>query len=313
MFGLFSHLSLAAAIWINLVLMLALLVLGVMHWRGSVAHDQIRRRLAFARSAPITSVAPRKRFSPADLASGIGHLAFRIGLISATSRAALERSLNAAGLGKGRGLVIFVGAKIALCFGIPALALVIGRIAGASERSMTLCALIGFVTGLLLPDMVVRHIQGNVIAAVRGGLPDALDLLLICTQSGLGLEAAIERVGIEMIKVHPRVAQEFLQTHGELRLTGDRKRALLAMGERTGLPQLRALGVTLIQTIQFGTPISQALRVLAQEMRQDALIGFEERAARLPVLLTLPMILFVLPCVFIVVGGPAVVRISHLF
>jgi len=308
-----THISLTTALSMNALLITALIALGVAQWRFTTKRDVIRGRLAQMRGVPAAAIAPRKQRKPADLVMGIGQVALRIGLISKTSRLELERTLNAAGLGKGQALVIFIGAKIALCCGVPLLALIAGHLIGASERSMFLAALTGFVAGLLLPDMVVRQIQSRMVTAVRAGLPDALDLLLICTQSGLGLEAAIERVGIEMIRVHPLVAREFLQTHGELRIAGDRKRALMAMGERTGLSQLRALGVTLVQTIQFGTPISQALRVLAQEMRQDALIGFEERAARLPVFLTLPMILFVLPCVFIVVGGPAVVRISHLF
>jgi tight adherence protein C len=98
-----------------------------------------------------------------------------------------------------------------------------------------------------------------------------------------------------------------------MRIGADRRTALLALGERTGLDVMRRLAGTLIQTLQFGTPLSQALRVLAAEMRQDNLTKFEERAARLPVFLTIPMIVFILPCVFIIVGGPAGLEIVKTF
>jgi tight adherence protein C len=96
-----------------------------------------------------------------------------------------------------------------------------------------------------------------------------------------------------------------------MRVNADRRVVLMNMGKRTGLVSLRRLGVTLVQTLQYGTPLSQALRTLSMEMRQESLTRFEARAGRLPVLLTVPMIVFVLPCVFLIVGGPAVVHIMR--
>jgi tight adherence protein C len=94
-----------------------------------------------------------------------------------------------------------------------------------------------------------------------------------------------------------------------MKILADRRRALVNMGTRTGLEVMSRLGGTLAQTIQYGTPVSQALRVLAAEMRQATLTRYEEKAAKLPVVLTIPMILFILPCVFLIVGGPAVVQV----
>jgi tight adherence protein C len=132
---------------------------------------------------------------------------------------------------------------------------------------------------------------------------------VICTEAGLGLEPAIERVALEIAPAHPAVAEELTNTAHEMRVNADRRAALANLGLRTGLQSLRRLGATLIQTMQYGTPLSQALRVLAAEMRQEAMTRFEARAARLPVLLTVPMIVFILPCVFLIVGGPAVVAV----
>ena len=125
----------------------------------------------------------------------------------------------------------------------------------------------------------------------------------------MGLEPAIDRVGREIGHAHQAVAEELLNVAREMRVNADRRAALMNMGTRTGLASLRRLGVTLVQTLQYGTPLSQALRTLSAEMRQEALTRFEARAGRLPALLTVPMIVFILPCVFLIVGGPAVVHV----
>jgi tight adherence protein C len=148
---------------------------------------------------------------------------------------------------------------------------------------------------------------------VEKGLPDALDMMVICAQAGLALENAIERVAIEFAAANKAVSEELAVCASELRIGADRRTALNGLGERTGLDTMKRFAATLIQTMQFGTPLTHALRVLASEMRTDMLTKYEEKAARLPVLLTMPMILFILPVIFIVVGGPAGVRIGQMF
>ena len=176
---------------------------------------------------------------------------------------------------------------------------------------MAMVAVAG-IAGLLLPDQVVRLLHNRHLRSVERGLPDALDMMVICSEAGLGLEPSIERVGREIAIAHPAVSEELLNVAREMRVNADRRIALLNMSARTGLICLRRLGVTLVQTLEYGTPLSQALRTLSAELRQEALTRFETRAARLPVLMTVPMILFILPCVFLIVGGPAVVRVMAL-
>ena len=159
--------------------------------------------------------------------------------------------------------------------------------------------------------MIIGRLRAQYLAAVERGLADALDMMVICAEAGLALEASIERVASEIRAAHPAVASELSLTSGEMRVTNDRRIALVNMGVRTKLPSLKRLGGTLVQTVQYGTPLGQALRTLSVELRQETLTRFEEKAARLPVLLTMPMILFILPCVFIVVGGPAAIQISR--
>ena len=167
--------------------------------------------------------------------------------------------------------------------------------------------------GLLAPDWLIgkrrKHYQGQ----LENGLPDALDMMVICAQAGLALGPTLYRVGTELQNAHWEVAQELAQTVNELQMVSDSRVALMNLGTRTGIDGFKRLGTTLIQTMQYGTPLTEALRTLSAEMRQDMLTKFEARAARLPVMLTMPTILFILPCVFMIAGGPAIIQIMRAF
>jgi tight adherence protein C len=241
----------------------------------------------------------------------IGEVITRRGMLSASTLEELEQRLHAAGFRGRNVLALFIGAKLLLMTGLPSLAwLVLNGTGWLPSLRMVAVASAGGV-GLFMPDYVVRLLHRRHLKGVERGLPDALDMLVICSEAGLGLEPAIERVGREIVHAHPAVAEEMLSAAREMRVNADRRVVLMNMGKRTGLVSLRRLGVTLVQTLQYGTPLSQALRMLSMEMRQESLTRFEARAGRLPVLLTVPMIVFVLPCVFLIVGGPAVVHIMR--
>lgn len=239
------------------------------------------------------------------LVAGLGRLMSRSGLLPASTLADLEQTLVSAGLRQRNGLALFIGGKLMLFLLLPLVAFVLLHGTSVSSTVRPVLLAMAAVIGLLLPDFILRRRRGAYLAAVGRGLPDALDMLVICSEAGLGLEIGLERVATEIEPAHPAVAAELKLTSGELRILANRRTALTNMGTRTGLETLKRLGATLIQTIQYGTPLSQALRTLSTEMRYEMLMRFEARAARLPVLLTLPMILFILPCIFIVVGGPA--------
>ena len=241
----------------------------------------------------------------------IGGLIARSGLLSSNTLADLQVTLNSTGLRGSTGLSVFVGAKLLSLIGLPAGVMLL--LAQMNWWPTFWIAFVGAaaIGGLLLPDFVIRNRRKAYLAQLDQGLPDALDMLVICSEAGLGLEAAFDRVGSEIGQAHPVVALEMQATLQEMRIMVDRREALIGLGRRTGLESLRRLASTLVQTMQFGTPLSQALRTLSVEMRQEMLTRFEGRAARLPVLLTLPMILFILPCVFLVVGGPAAVQLLH--
>lgn len=241
----------------------------------------------------------------------LGQLILRTGLLSVRTRAELEMTLMSAGLRSRNGLEIFIASKIALVAGAPLVALlVVGRFQLPPVVGIIIPA-IAAVIGLLLPDFLVRYRRKRYIQRVEQGLPDALDLLVICAQAGLGLTAAIARVADEMQNGNADIGLEFALTSRELQLMADSRMALTNMGSRTGVDGLVRLATTLVQSMQYGTPLTDSMRVLSSEMRQDILTRFEARAARLGVLLTLPMIIFILPCVFLIVGGPAAIQVLH--
>jgi tight adherence protein C len=274
--------------------------------RRLVVRMQLCRGIAPAPEASTRQVLGKawRRFIAA-----LGQVLLRSGLVSARTRAELELTLASAGLRGRSGLELFIGGKVALLIGLPLLAML--GLQGVRLSSILSALIVGVsgIAGLLLPDMIVRYRRRSYLGRVEASLPDALDLLVICAQAGLGLTTAITRVAQEMQTGGQEVGAELAITANELQLMGDSRTALLNMGTRTGIDGLGRLGTTLVQSIQYGTPLSQALRTLSAEMRQEMLTRFETRAARLGVLLTLPMILFILPCVFLVVGGPAAVQV----
>ncbi len=297
---------------------LAILLMGMILLHAT----EKRRRIVDRRLEQVRQ--PQRKRAPGDraqqpapgwlrLAAVIGLGLARSGLLPASTLRELRNSLGNTPLAGPNGVGIFVGLKVlGALLGVLA-ALSIARIVDLGANLRIVVPVLGGVAGILAPDFVLRRLRLAYIGGVETGLPDALDMMVICSEAGLALEPTIERVSLELAPAHPAVACEFALTAQEMRLIADRALVLTNLGTRTGVEDLRRLGATLIQTVQLGTPITQALRVLASEMRQEAMTRYEGRAARLPVLLTLPMILFVLPCVFIVVGGPAAIQIIESF
>lgn len=171
------------------------------------------------------------------------------------------------------------------------------------------------VAGALLlsyktPDLVVKNKITKRTAAIRKGLPDALDLLVICAEAGLTVDAAFHRVAKELGKAFPEMGDEMALTAIELGFLTDRRMAFENLAQRVKLDSIRGVVTTMIQTEKYGTPLASALRVLSAEFRHDRMMKAEEKAARLPAIMTVPLILFILPVLFIVILGPAACSIS---
>lgn len=165
------------------------------------------------------------------------------------------------------------------------------------------------ILGWRLPEVLLSRLAARRRARLETGMPDALDLLVICAEAGLSLDHAIEQAGRVLRWSNPEVAEEFAATAAEMRVSPIRGQALESLAQRVGIASLRSIVAALNQTIRFGTPLTDSLRVVAGEMRAERLARFEERAARLPVLLTLPLMGFILPSLMIVIGAPLALRI----
>ncbi|HVF37393.1 MAG TPA: type II secretion system F family protein [Sphingomicrobium sp.] len=173
----------------------------------------------------------------------------------------------------------------------------------------------GFVAGTLVlsykaPDLWLSNKVKKRSDAVRKGLPDALDLLVICAEAGLTVDAAFNRVAKELGKAYPELGDEFGLTAIELGFLAERRNAFENLAMRVDLEAVRGVVTTMIQTEKYGTPLASALRVLSAEFRNERMMRAEEKAARLPAIMTIPLILFILPTLFIVILGPAACSIS---
>ena len=215
-------------------------------------------------------------------------------------------------------------AAVAVIFGRMMLPIVLGLIAvlyvyvfdlvadwsPLKKYMLTAGALVG---GYKAPDVYLTNRIKKRSDAIRKGLPDALDLLVICAEAGLTVDAAFGRVAKELGKGYPELGDEFMLTSIELGFLTERRQAFENLATRVDLDAVRGVVTTMIQTEKYGTPLASALRVLSAEFRNERMMRAEEKAARLPAIMTVPLILFILPVLFIVILGPAACSISDAF
>ena len=163
------------------------------------------------------------------------------------------------------------------------------------------------------PEIYLSNIAKKRSDAIRKGLPDALDLLVICAEAGLTVDAAFNRVAKELGRAYPELGDEFALTAIELSFLNERKKAFDNLAYRVDLEAVKGVVTTMIQTERYGTPLASALRVLSAEFRNERMMRAEEKAARLPAIMTVPLIMFILPVLFIVILGPAACSIADAF
>lgn len=210
-------------------------------------------------------------------------------------------------------MFVFLFLKLLLLVGLPAggafFLFAIVHAAKLTAGIKLLIILFLAVTGWILPDIFIKNQSQKRAEILRKSIPDALDLLVICAEAGLSLDAGLDRVSKEIGPSAPELAEEIGLTSVELNFLPERAKALQGLAERVPLPGVVALVNTLIQTEKYGTPLAQALRVLSAEMREERTMRAEEKAAKLPATLTIPMIGFIFPALFVVLIGPAVIKV----
>lgn len=187
---------------------------------------------------------------------------------------------------------------------------------GSLGRGPMLDAAAVMAAGLLgskLPDLVVKNARAKRLDSIRKALPDTLDMLVICAEAGLASDAALKRVVAETTRKSSVLGEELQQTALELAFMPERRQALENLAERAPLPSVNAFVNTMIQAERYGTPLARAFKVLSQEQRTERMLKAEEKAGRLPATMTVPMMLFILPALFVVLIGPAVIGIMDNF
>ena len=198
-------------------------------------------------------------------------------------------------------------------FGLVGLLLAHGIFPKAPLAAWLLGAAIFAAVGWIAPNMILDRFTKRHSSDSAEGLPDALELLIVCVEAGLSLEDSIDRIIVDLNWSRPALAEELMLTSADLKILPDRDQALANLAARIDVASVRSVVTSLSQTLRYGTPLAQALKVTAAELRNDALVRMEEKATGLPTLLTLPMMLFIMPTIFMIILGPAVLKIMDLF
>ena len=278
-------------------------------WRIGRREDR-RDRLTALRGAATNETV---RARPLNWYARLGGIVAASAVVGTAEQQRLLAVLAASGIKAHSSLPTFVANKACGAFGTAALLWLVMQwwqlFAGfAIARVAVLLA--ALMIGWRMPDFLLSRLAARRRLQLERGLPDALDLLVICAEAGLSLDQAIEQVSEDLRASNPAIAEEFAITASEMRVLSNRGAALENFARRTGVASLRSVTVTLNQAIRFGTPLAQSMRVLAAEMRNARLLRIEERAARLPVLLAIPLALFILPSLLLVIGTPVALHLS---
>jgi tight adherence protein C len=304
------EISHTAEVWVVVAAIAATILFGLKRWRIAERDRMQRLRLDGFRGAIPVEVPgmPWYRRLGSSIATSP--------IVGTVEQQRLLRLLAAAGISSRGNLANFITLKVCgalVLAGLVWMGLELAQLF-VNVMYIRLAALgAGFILGWRLPDFVLNHLVKRRRLRLEAGMPDALDLLVICAESGLSLNQSIEEISKQLRISHNDIADEFAITSAEMRVVADFGQALDNMVERFGLPDLRSLVATLKQSMKFGTPLAESLRTIAAEMRATRQARYEQRAARLPVLLAIPMALFILPCLMMIVGTPVVLRIMGVF
>lgn len=285
-------------------------------WSAAIARDPLsgRAKSLVERHETLRGelFLPKHNTYKRDAALGfVNRLVSRLNLLRSKHAESTALKLAQAGIRSKDATSIFLFAKLCLPFafgGVTALMFYGADMFHLAPMARLSVAIIAVLVGAYAPDLYVKNATQKRQLAVQKGLPDTLDLLVICAEAGLALDAALNRVASEMARSCPELSDEFGLTAIELGFLPVRRTALENLMKRVNSPAIRGVVNTLLQTEKYGTPLAQSLRVLAAEFRDERMLKAEEKAAKLPATLTVPLIVFIMPTLFIVLLGPAIIR-----
>jgi tight adherence protein C len=299
---------------------LAVLAISVAMWqtfRPSTSFERrleqiVERKETLRKTALATRRGQHRRSSVGIMREAL----MRLNLLRSRHAAEARRMLARAGLRSQDAMVGYLFAQISLPFLFGAAILAdtnLLHVLPLPPRYAFLAPVVAVILGFYAPRIYLRNAADKRAKQLQLALPDGLDLMVICAEAGLSLDATLLRVSRELGNTWPALAEELSITAAELTFLPDRRLAFDNLNARTASDGIRGVVNTLQQTAKFGTPLAQSLRVLATEMRTARMTRAEEKAARLPAMLTVPMILFILPTLFIVLLGPAMINVVDSF
>ena len=307
-------------LFIAVLTAMAVLAVFVAIWQALLPATPFERRYGaiLERREGLRQVAVDPRRARRQLTPGgvMSNVVSRLNLLRSTHAQHARTLLAQAGIRSNEAMVRYLFARLAMPFVFAAVVFIDGNgphILPVPDRFRWVAVGVGAIIGYLAPDIFVKNLIKKRQKQMEKGLPDALDLLVICAEAGLSLDAALVRIARELDLSWPELADEFGMTAAELTYLPERRMAFENLNARTDMASIRGVVNTLLQTAKFGTPLAQSLRILSQEFRDARIIRAEEKAARLPAMLTVPMILFILPTLFIVLLGPAILAIIDTF
>jgi tight adherence protein C len=222
----------------------------------------------------------------------------------------VKQQLTHAGFRGPNALMIYYATKTSLAISMPAVVFIAAPFfPGIDTRILLFFAMAASFTGLMAPNVFLEHAVKKRKRLLRNGFPDALDLLVVCVESGLGLATAIQRVSDEIAISHPELAEELALVNAQVRAGVDRVDALKHLAQRTGLEDIRGLVALLAQSMRFGTSVADTLRVYSEEFRDKRMQAAEEQAAKIGTKLIFPLVTCLFPSFFIVAVGPAILKV----
>ncbi len=253
---------------------------------------------------------PQKPSAGDRLARSIAPVSHYILPAKESERSQIREKLVHAGFRNPNALTIFYSVKLLVALGLPTIVLLLAPLFPELETSsIVLATMTASAIGVMSPNIFLRRAVARRQKALRNGFPDALDLLVVCVEAGLGLAAAIQRVAEEMALSHPELADDMLLVTTEIRAGIDNVSALKNLAVRTGLDDIRGLVTLLAQSLRFGTSIADTLRVYSEEFRDKRMQAAEEQAAKIGTKLIFPLVTCLFPAFFVVTIGPAVLKV----
>lgn len=299
---------------------LALLMIFALIWYGLLERDPLPGRIRMldarrqALKGELLGAGPGKGHSSRRHRESLRmmeRVVRKLQLMKSKNAAAAKIKLAQGGWRSGQALTtyLFCKAVVPITCALLAVTLFYGLKVFDVSKPLTILISVGAVLlGAFAPDIYVKNAIQKRQHKIRMALPDAFDLMVICAEAGLSLDSALERVSREIAGSCMELSEEIGLASVELSFLPDRQLALDGLAQRVPLPNMRALINTLTQTERYGTPLAQSLRVLSAEMRNERMMRAEEKAARLPAVMTVPMVVFILPPLFVVLIGPAAIK-----